>query len=76
MNRPARSIYRQVRLTASEQSNGLVVVRVMVKPLTEDWKVLHVVHHGQFTPTTPTTHWSELLTAAAEDVLAQRLFPE
>lgn len=76
MPQPARSIYRQVRLTASEQSNGLVIVRVAVKAMMDDWKALHTVHHAQFRPTTSTTHWSELLTAAAEDVLAQRLFPE
>jgi len=72
----AQSIYRQVRLTASEQSNGLVVVRVTVKSMLEDWRALHTVHAAQFRPTSSTTHWSELLTAAAEDVLAQRLFPE
>lgn len=73
---PARSIYRQVRLTVSEQPGGLCTVRVLAKPLHEDWKTLHSVWHGQFRPTTSTTHWSELLLATAEEVLSQRLFPE
>lgn len=72
----AQSIYRQVRLVVTEQSNGLVMVRVHTKAMLEDWRTLHLVHAAQFRPTTSTTHWSELLTAAAEDVLAQRLFPE
>lgn len=72
----AQSIYRQVRLTASENDRGVVVVRVMVKNMMEDWRALHTVHAAEFRPTTPTTHWHELLQAAAEDVLAQRLFPE
>lgn len=72
----AQSIYRQVRMTATEQSNGLVVVRVSVKAMMDSWKAMHTVHAAQFKPTSSTTHWSELLTAAAEDVLAQRLFPE
>lgn len=72
----ARSIYRQVRFTITEERGGLVTARVMVKPVDADWTMKHSVWHGRLTPAAPTTHWSELLKLAAEDVLAQRLFPE
>lgn len=73
---PARSIYRQVRLTITEERGGLITARVMVKPVTAEWTFKHSVWHGRLRITEPTTHWSELLRAGAEDVLAQRLFPE
>lgn len=72
----ARSIYRQVRFTITEERGGLVTARVMVKPLMADWSMKHAVWHGRITVNEPTTHWSELLRVAAEDVLAQRLFPD
>lgn len=75
MNR-ARSIYRQVRFTVSEQQSGILVYRVLVKPINADWTTRHSVAHGTFRTAAPTTHWSELLTVAAEEVLAQRIFPE
>lgn len=72
----AASIYRQVRFTVTEERGGTVSVRVMVKPPSESWTFKHTVYVASFRPTAPTTHWSELLTLAAEEVLAQRLFPE
>lgn len=71
----ARSLYRQVRFTITEERGGLVTARVLVKPLNEDWTMKHSVWHGRLS-IPPTTHWSELLRVAAEDVLAQRLFPD
>lgn len=72
----ARSIYRQVRLTVTEERGGLVTARVMVKPVDADWTMKHCAWQGRLGPKPPTTHWSELLEFAAQDVLAQRLFPE
>lgn len=72
----ARSIYRQIRFTVTEERGGTVTVRVMVKPLNADWAMKDTVLHTSFRPTAPSTHWSELLHQAAEEVLAQRLFPE
>lgn len=72
----ARSIYRQVRLTVTEEAGGSVSVRVMAKPMHDDWTMRHTVYATSFRPTAPTTHWSELVLAAAEEVLSQRLFPE
>lgn len=72
----ARSIYRQIRFTVTEERGGTVTVRVMVKPLEADWTMRHTVVHAHFKPTVQTTHWSELLLLAAEEVLSQRLFPE
>lgn len=72
----ARSIYRQVRFTITEERGGLVTARVMVKPVDADWTMKHSVWAGRIRVNEPTSHWSELLRVAAEDVLAQRLFPE
>lgn len=72
----ARSIYRQVRFTITEERGGLVSARVMVKPVDADWTMKHTAWQGRLRITEPTTHWSELLRVAAEDVLAQRLFPD
>ena len=72
----ARSIYRQVRFTVTEEAGGTVTVRVMVKPLHADWSMKDTVVHTSFRPGTDLTHWSLLLHAAAEHVLAQRLFPD
>lgn len=76
MEQRARSIYRQVRLTITEEKGGRVTARVMVKPVDADWSMRDTVWQGGILITGPTTHWSELLHFAAEDVLAQRLFPE
>lgn len=76
MAQRARSIYRQIRFTVTEEAGGSVTVRVMVKPLHADWSMKDTVLHTSFRPTVQTTHWSELLLQAAEEVLAQRLFPE
>lgn len=75
MQQRARSIYRQVRMTVTEERGGSVSVRVMVKPMEADWTMKHTVWVASFRPTEPTTHWSELVLAAAEEVLSQRLFP-
>lgn len=72
----ARSIYRQVRFTVSEQQGGLLVFRVLAKPLDADWRTQHSVAHGIFRTGQSTTHWSELLQVAIEECLAQRLFPD
>lgn len=72
----ARSIYRQVRFTVTEERGGRITARVMVKPVDADWTMKDVVWHGSISADEPTTHWSELLRVAAEDVLAQRLFPD
>lgn len=76
MQQRARSIYRQVRVTITEERGGTVSVRVMVKPMEADWTMRHTVWTASFRPTGPTTHWSELLLHAAEEVLSQRLFPQ
>lgn len=73
---PAQSNYRQIRFTITEERGGSVSVRVMAKSPQDDWSMRHTVWAGSFRPTVRTTHWSELLLAAAEDVLAQRLFPD
>lgn len=72
----ARSIYRQVRLTITEERGGVISARVMVKPLEAEWSMKSTVWAGRLTIPRPTTHWSELLLAGCEDVLAQRLFPD
>lgn len=72
----ATSNYRQVRFTITEEAGGSVSVRVMAKSPTDDWSMRHTVWVGSYRPTVRTTHWSELLLSAAEEVLSQRLFPE
>lgn len=72
----ARSIYRQIRFTVTEEASGSISIRVMAKPLDADWTMKHTVWAGSYRPTEPTTHWSELLLSAANEVLAQRLFPD
>jgi hypothetical protein len=72
----ARSIYRQIRFTITEERGGLVSARVLVKPVDADWTMKDCVWQGRLGKRPATTHWSELLQYAAEDVLAQRLFPE
>lgn len=72
----ARSIYRQIRFTITEERGGLVTARVLVKPVDADWTMKDTVWAGRLGKIPATTHWSELLQYAAEDVLAQRLFPD
>ena len=70
----AKSNYRQVRMTITEEALGWVTVRILVKPLNEDWKFLHSVYQHRWKVDAPTPHWLDLLahaysTVGMEDVL-------
>lgn len=72
----AQSNYRQIRFTITEERGGIVSARVMVKPADADWTMKNTVWQGRLPVHGSTAHWTELLLFAAQDVLAQRLFPE
>lgn len=57
----ARSNYRQVRLTATEEAGGWITLRVMAKPLDASWKMQDTVYHHRFRASGPTPHWLDLL---------------
>jgi len=64
----ARSNYKQVRLTVTEESGGRVSCRVMVKPPHVDWKVIHVVWRHAWREPAPTPHWLDLLACAYREM--------
>lgn len=70
----AQNNYRQVRLTVTEEANGRLTARVMVKPLRDGWQMRHSVWHHSWRTIDPTPHWLDLLAHAyshlgMEDVL-------
>jgi hypothetical protein len=74
--RKAASRYRQVRITVTEEARGRVSVRVLAKPLTASWSIRHTVWSHTWSPSRPTTHWSELVAEALYEVTTQRVLPE
>jgi hypothetical protein len=60
----ARSNYRQVRLTVTEEAGGWITVRIMCKPLSAGWQMKDTVYHHRFRVDGPTPHWLDLLAHA------------
>lgn len=60
----ARSNYKQVRLTVTEEQGGRITARVMVKAPQDSWTMKHVVWHHSWLTSDPTPHWLDLLAHA------------
>lgn len=74
MQQPAaRSNYRQVRLTITEEQGGRITARVMVKPLAASWTMKHVVWHHSWISSRPLNHWSSLVASALYMIVGERL---
>lgn len=71
----ARSNYRQVRVTITEEAGGYVTVRVMAKPLAADWSMRDTVWHHRWKRTTDSPHWAVLVEEALSEVLMMRTLP-
>lgn len=71
----ARSKYRQVRVTITEEAGGWVTVRIMAKPVDADWSFKNVVWHHRFRQTEPSVHWVDLVATAKDVVLSEVLPP-
>lgn len=73
----ARSIYKQVRVTVTEERGGRITARVMAKPVDADWTMKDVVWHHSWTTADPTPHWLDLLAQAYRHLGMESLpFPE
>lgn len=70
----AQSRYRQVRITITEETGGWLTVRIMVKPLAEDWTFRHTVWHHRFRQEEPSVHWLDMV-ATAYDVVVSEVLP-
>lgn len=72
---PARSNYRQVRLTITEEQGGRLTVRVLLKRPQDNWSVRDVIWTHRWRVTAPTPHWVDLLEEVAETVRREMLPP-
>lgn len=73
MKQPARSNYRQVRVTITEEQGGRVTARVMVKPLAASWTMKHVVWHHSWISRRPLSHWTALVASALHQMVGETL---
>lgn len=73
MQQPAQSLYRQVRITITEERGGRVSCRVMVKGVSDSWTLRHTVWHHNWRVTTVTSHWMTLVRAALAQILEEEL---
>lgn len=71
----AASNYRQVRLTFTDQPNGMVGVRVMVKPLQAEWHHKHTILAESFWNSVPLGSMQDVY-AFLVDYLGQYMLPE
>lgn len=69
----ARSIYKQIRLTVTEERGGFVTVRVLAKPVNAEWTMRDSVWHHRWRHDADTAHWTDLLVEAVEVLVAERL---
>lgn len=71
----AKSTYKQVRLTITEEAGGRVSVRVMVKPVDASWTMKHTVWHHNWVLARPSGHWLGLVSEAFYAICGEALPP-
>lgn len=75
MQRRARSNYRQVRITLTEEAGGRLSARVMVKPLEAGWTMRHTVWVHSWLQENPSAHWQDLVYAVLRQIAGEDLLP-